>query len=79
MAKIDFIAVLQGEAALLFSIGSDNILGAFLFYFKDRVVSASAFGVLFCVSWSFTLCDSTWLLFRFPTFMEASLDFMAVF
>lgn len=50
MAQIDFIAVLQGEAALLFSIGSDNILGAFLFYFKDRVVSASAFGVLFCVS-----------------------------
>ena len=79
MAQIDFIAVLQREAALLFSIGSDNILGTFLFYFKDRVVCASAFEVLFCVTWSFTLCDSTWLLFRFPTFMETSLDFMAVF
>lgn len=50
MAQIDFIAVLQREATLLFSIDSDNILGAFLFYFTDRVVCASAFEVVFCVT-----------------------------
>ena len=43
MAQIDLIDMLQGGAALLFSVGSDNILGAFLFYFKDRVECPSAF------------------------------------
>lgn len=33
---MDFTDVLQGEAALLFSIGSDNSLVTFIFRFKDR-------------------------------------------
>lgn len=49
MIQIDFIDVLQGGAALLFSVGSDDISVAFIFYLKDRVIAPSASQFLFCV------------------------------
>lgn len=42
MAQMDFTDPHQGGRASLFSISSDNISVAFIFYLKDRAMPPSA-------------------------------------